>query len=117
VYAPHHPPPDLAALVDHERLRSIRDDYADIAGPLIDVFEQSATETLAELRAAVSRGDEATTARLAHRLKGSARNVGASAIAALSADAEAGGADTPRTVAALQASLGPTCAALRAALV
>jgi hypothetical protein len=44
-------------------------------------------------------------------------NVGASAIAALSADAEAGGADTPRTVAALQASLGPTCAALRAALV
>ncbi|MEA2320938.1 MAG: Hpt domain [Solirubrobacteraceae bacterium] len=106
---------DPGALVDRERVRSLREAYAEIAGPLVDLFEQTATDTLAELRTALATGDEASAARLAHRLKGSARNVGAIAVAERSAAAEHGGRAAREALVALEASLAPTCAALRAA--
>jgi HPt (histidine-containing phosphotransfer) domain-containing protein len=112
---PHREPADTGALVDGERVRSLREDYAEIVGPLVDLFEQTATKTLAELRTALATGDEASVLRLAHRLKGSARNVGASAVARRSAAAEHGGPAAREALVALEASLAPTCAALRAA--
>jgi HPt (histidine-containing phosphotransfer) domain-containing protein len=105
---------DAAALVDPTRLPELRADYGDVAVQLLDLYERTALETLAEIRAALDAGDGDEVRRLAHRLKGSARNVGATAMAELSADLqEATSADA---LARLEAAFAPTCAALRAAL-
>jgi two-component system, sensor histidine kinase and response regulator len=103
-----------AALVDPTRLPELRAGYGDVALQLLELFERAAAETLAELRAALDAGDRAEVRRLAHRLKGSARNVGATAMAQLSAELETA-RDAP-ALARLEAALPPTSAALRAAL-
>ncbi len=54
--------------------------------------------------------------RLAHKLKGSARNVGATGMADIAAELEAGPADVEGAIDRLGAALAPTCATLRAAL-
>ena len=69
-------------LVDEARLRTFRDDYPDFAGPLIETFASSTPPLLAALRAALAmlvtrRGSQAS----AHTMKGSCRNVGATAMA------------------------------------
>ena len=105
---------DLQHLVDPAPLRTLRDDYGDdLATRLVGVFETTATATLVELRAAREAGDPDEVRRLAHRLKGSARNVGATAIAELAAAAEQ---DASAPVGRLGAALEPTCAQLRATL-
>src|ERR1700750_811032 len=68
-------PMDAAALVDPARLPEIRADYGDVAVQLLELFERTTAETLAELHAALDAGDREEVRRLAHRLKGSARNV------------------------------------------
>jgi HPt (histidine-containing phosphotransfer) domain-containing protein len=103
-------------LVDPDRLRTLRDDYGDLATRLLGVFETSVTGTLEELRTAIDAGDREEVRRLAHRLKGSARNVGATAMAELSATLEAGPPDLPAALGRLAAALEPTCAQLRATL-
>jgi HPt (histidine-containing phosphotransfer) domain-containing protein len=107
---------DAPPLVDPDRLRTLRDDYGDLASQLLGVFETTATGTLAELRTAIDAGEGEEVRRLAHRLEGSARNVGATAMAELSATLEQGPRDAPAALGRLTAALEPTCARLRAAL-
>src|SRR4051812_32383858 len=97
--------------VDPDRLRSLRDDYGDLATELLGLFETSAAAPLGELRGAAAARDGAEVRRLAPRLKGSARNVGAPGMAELAAALEHAAPDTPDAPAALgrlQAALAPT---------
>ncbi len=102
--------------VDPDRLRSLRDDYGDLATELLGLFETSAAATLGELRAALAAGDGAEVRRLAHRLKGSARNVGATGLAKLAAELEQVPPDAAAALGRLEAALPPTCARLRETL-
>jgi HPt (histidine-containing phosphotransfer) domain-containing protein len=111
-----HRPVDPHPFVDPDRLRTLRADYGDLATELLALFETTAAATLAELRAALDGGDRDEVRRLAHRLKGSARNVGATAMADLADALEQGPPDPPAALAALAAALEPTCALLRATL-
>jgi CheY-like chemotaxis protein len=77
-------------LVDEDRLRSFRDDHPDFAGALIDTFAETTRPLLAALREALSAGDGAAITRGAHTIKGSCRNVGATAMAEVSAAIETG---------------------------
>ena len=88
-------PPPMAEppLVDPARLRALRADYGAVAAELVDVYETTAAGTVGELRAALAADDGEEVRRLAHRLKGSARNVGATGMAELAAALEAGPAD------------------------
>jgi len=104
-------------LTDPERLRALHDDYGDVALQVLDLYESTAGATIGELRAALADGDGDEVRRLAHRLKGSARNVGATGMAALAAEVDASDADVEGVIDGLGAALAPTCAALRAALV
>ena len=104
-------------LTDPERLRALHDDYGDVALQVLDLYESTAAATIGELRAALADGDGDEVRRLAHRLKGSARNVGATGMAVLAAEVDAGHADAAGVIDRLSAALAPTCAALRAALV
>jgi two-component system, sensor histidine kinase and response regulator len=105
-----------AALVDPTRLPELRADYGDVADQLLVLYERTAAETLAEIRAALEAGDREEVRRLAHRLKGSARNVGATGMAEMCAALEPVPPDAPQRLAQIEAALAPTCAALRAAL-
>ena len=103
-------------LTDPERLRALHDDYGDVALQVLDLYESTAAAIIGELRAALGEGDGEEVRRLAHKLTGSARNVGATGMAGLAAEVEAGPADVATAVERLGAALAPTCAALRAAL-
>jgi HPt (histidine-containing phosphotransfer) domain-containing protein len=107
---------DLQPHVDPDRLRTLRDDYGDVATQLLGVFETTATATVGELRAALAAGERDEVRRLAHRLKGSARNVGATGLADLAAALEREPPDAPAALGRLDAALEPTSAQLRAAL-
>ena len=106
------PPP-----VEPEQMRALRDAYGDVATHVLELFEKTAAETLGALRAAMASGDGEQTRRLAHRLKGSARNVGAVGMADLAAALEAAPDEPHAAFARLEAAFGPTCTALRDALV
>jgi HPt (histidine-containing phosphotransfer) domain-containing protein len=103
-------------LADPERLRALRDGYGDVALQALEVFATTAGTTLAELRAAQAAGDRDEVRRLAHRLSGSARTVGATGMAEIAAALDAGVPDAPAALERLEAALAPTIAALRAAL-
>jgi PAS domain S-box-containing protein len=80
-------------LVDARRIVSLRDDYPEMIGELVDVFADATPPLLDELRDAVARHDDGDIARVAHRLKGSCQNMGATAMASVSATLEGGAAD------------------------
>jgi HPt (histidine-containing phosphotransfer) domain-containing protein len=107
---------DPRTTIDPSRLRDLRDDYGDLAAQLLEVFEASAAATLSELRAALDARDAGEVRRLAHRLKGSARNVGATGMAELAATLEQGPPDAEDALDRLEAALDPTRAQLREAL-
>jgi HPt (histidine-containing phosphotransfer) domain-containing protein len=107
---------DPHPLVDPDRLRTLRADYGDLATELLALFETTATATIAELRAALEAGDRDEVRRLAHRLKGSARNVGANAMAERADALEQVPPDAAAALDRLAAALEPTCAQLRATL-
>ena len=54
-----------------------RDGSSGFLRQIIGVFEEQADEILADLKAAAARRDDTQLANLAHKLKGSARTVGA----------------------------------------
>src|SRR5690348_11189825 len=64
---PTDPAMDAAPLVDPTRLPELRADYGDVAVQLLDLFERTAAETIAEIRAALDAGDGEEVRRLAHR--------------------------------------------------
>jgi HPt (histidine-containing phosphotransfer) domain-containing protein len=105
----------IEGLIDEARMATFRDDYADIAGRLADLFAETAPELLASLRAAHDTGDEEALRRAAHKLKGSCQNMGATFMATLAAAVERD-EDTETAVARLEAAFEPTRDALREAL-
>lgn len=107
---------ELHPTVDADRLLELRADYGDLAAQLLALFETTATATLGELRAALDAGDTEEVRRLAHRLKGSARNVGATGMAELASGLERNPPDAPAVLARLDGALAPTCAQLGEAL-
>jgi CheY-like chemotaxis protein/HPt (histidine-containing phosphotransfer) domain-containing protein len=103
------------ALLDEARMRIFRDDYADIAGKLADLFATSTPELIDELLAAEAQGDAKALRSAAHKLKGSCQNVGAAFMATLASSLERG--DAPAgTVAELAAAFPATRDALHDAL-
>jgi HPt (histidine-containing phosphotransfer) domain-containing protein len=104
------------ALVDADRLRGLQETYGDLATELVTLFEQAAAESLAELRSAVAAGDTEAIRGVAHRLKGGARNVGATGLAELTFAIEQGTFAPGPGVERLAAALDPACTALRAAI-
>jgi HPt (histidine-containing phosphotransfer) domain-containing protein len=105
----------IEGLLDEARMATFREQYADIAGRLADLFAESTPELLQTLRSAHDAGDEEAVRRAAHKLKGSCQNIGATRMATLAASVEQG-QDAGTAVAELEAAFEPTRAALRAAL-
>ena len=105
----------IEGLIDEVRMATFREDYADIAGRLADLFAESTPELLETLRGAHEAGDEEALRRAAHKLKGSCQNIGATFMATLAASVEQG-EDAGEAVAGLEAAFEPTSAALRDAL-
>jgi HPt (histidine-containing phosphotransfer) domain-containing protein len=105
----------IEGLLDEARMATFREEYADIAGRLADLFAESTPELLESLRSAQDAGDEEGLRRAAHKLKGSCLNIGATLMATLAASVEQG-EDTGKAIAELEAAFEPTRAALRDAL-
>ena len=108
--------PAIDALIDDARMRTFRDDYADIVDQLLDLFLNSTPPLLDELRAAADAGDHEELRRAAHKLKGSCQNIGATFMATLCRTIETGEGDVRGTVAELDAALELTETAIRQAL-
>jgi CheY-like chemotaxis protein/HPt (histidine-containing phosphotransfer) domain-containing protein len=79
---PAAPPVDISAA-----LRNVDGDQA-LLGDLFEAFQQDYPKQLAELRDAISTGNAAYTARVAHSLKGAIGYFGAQRAAALAAQLE-----------------------------
>jgi CheY-like chemotaxis protein/HPt (histidine-containing phosphotransfer) domain-containing protein len=102
-------------LIDEARVTLFRDEYADVAGRLADLFAETTPELLVTLRDAHAGGDAEALGRAAHKLKGSCQNVGASFMATLADAIERG--DAPAGVMdELEAAFEPTRDALNDAL-
>jgi HPt (histidine-containing phosphotransfer) domain-containing protein len=104
------------ARVDGARLAGLRAAYGDLAAQLVDVFESTVADTLAGLRRAVAAADEDEARRLAHRLKGGCRNVGAGGLADVALAVERGELDATAGAERIAAAAADACAALRAAI-
>jgi HPt (histidine-containing phosphotransfer) domain-containing protein len=105
----------IEGLLDEARMATFREEYADIAGRLADLFAESTPELLRSLRTAHDAGDDEALRRAAHKLKGSCQNIGATFMATLASSVEQG-QDTAKAVAELEAAFEPTRGALRDAL-
>jgi CheY-like chemotaxis protein len=104
-----------AALVDEARLRTLRSDFAEIAGQLATLFSDSTPVLLDELQGAHAGGDDVALRRAAHKLRGSCENIGAAFMATLAGSIEHGGADD-NAVEELRVAFAGTCEAVHAAL-
>jgi HPt (histidine-containing phosphotransfer) domain-containing protein len=107
---------DARPTIDPARLCELQADYGDLAEQLLELFETTAATTLGDLRDALDAANNDEIRRLAHRLKGSARNVGATGMADLAAALEHDPPDAPTALPRLETALAPTRAQLRAAL-
>ncbi|HWM09924.1 MAG TPA: response regulator [Solirubrobacteraceae bacterium] len=109
-------PEAVDALVDAARMRTFRDDYADIVDQLVDLFLTSTPPLIDELRAAADAGDDDEVKRAAHKLKGSCQNIGATFMVTLCRSIETEEGDVRERVEVLADSLAPTETAIRNAL-
>ncbi|MGQ0654264.1 MAG: ATP-binding protein [Betaproteobacteria bacterium] len=82
-------------LIDRARIRELAGGPDGIAEVLSEL-DAAVRADIADLQAALGRGDAAAVKRAAHRIKGAALTIGAGRLAALAAQVEAGGA-TPET--------------------
>ena len=74
---------DRNGLIDAGRVRRFRDDYPEIADRLVALFADTTPPLLEQLTNAVHASDDEAVRRLAHKLKGSCQNVGATRMATL----------------------------------
>ena len=108
-------PAHAEPLVDDSRIQSFRENYPDIVERLIALFVDSTPPLLQQLDAAAETGDEERVRRLAHKLKSSCDNVGASRMAALCRALEHPNGDPRPLVDELTATYPPTLDEIRAA--
>jgi HPt (histidine-containing phosphotransfer) domain-containing protein len=106
--------PPVASLVDDAHVRLLREEVGELASELADSFAQRGPRLVAELRGAVERQDPAATRFAAHALRGSALNMGATALATLAGAIEYGEAEPTAAVTEIETLLAPTTAAIRA---
>ena len=82
----------MASAIDPESIETLRsinpDDGGEFLRELITIFQTDSPTRIAELRAALARGDAATVSRAAHSMKGSAGNFGAAAFAEINRQIE-----------------------------
>jgi two-component system sensor histidine kinase/response regulator len=114
--APNGESPARSGLIDPGRVRRFKADHPEIAERLVELFEDSTPALLEQLSNAVHAGDDDAVHRLAHTLKGSCQNVGATRMATLCRSLEEPGARAPALADALHAAYRPTLAEIRSAL-
>jgi two-component system, sensor histidine kinase and response regulator len=107
---------DRNGLIDAGRVRRFRDDYPEIADRLVALFADTTPPLLEQLANAVHASDDEAVRRLAHKIKGSCQNVGATRMAALCRDLEEPDGSKVPLADALQATYPATLAEIRAAL-
>jgi signal transduction histidine kinase/CheY-like chemotaxis protein/HPt (histidine-containing phosphotransfer) domain-containing protein len=107
-----------SVVLDEETLASLRSlgsDDEDVLGPLLTLYESGATGQLADIEAAIERGDAQALGSIAHTLKGASWNLGAVLVGDIAAELErrgkAGSAAEPELVAQLRAALATTSTA------
>jgi PAS domain S-box-containing protein len=103
-------------LVDAGRVRRFKADYPAIVDRLVALFADATPPLLEQLSNAVHTGDDEGVRRLAHKLKGSCQNVGATRMATLCRQLEEFDAPATPLVDELQAAYPPTLAEIKAAL-
>jgi two-component system, sensor histidine kinase and response regulator len=103
-------------LVDAGRVRRFKADYPQIVERLMALFADTTPALLEQLSNAVHAGDDDCVRRLAHKLKGSCQNVGATRMAALCRALEEPDARAARVAEQLQAAYPPTLAEIKAVL-
>jgi PAS domain S-box-containing protein len=107
---------DAAAAQVLARVRGLADDEV-MVKEVVELFLDGATESLRDLRASEGTADASAFARSAHKLKGSARNVGAEALAGIAERLEERvGARGLQNLAQLLAAADAELARLREAL-
>ncbi len=114
-------PDGEAVLLDPSRLESLRGMGAGastVVGRIVSSFVAGAEESLAELRQAVESGQHLEVARLAHKLRGSAANLGAVRVSELCLELEQRAGDghtqeAERLLTSVEAVLDRTIALLR----
>jgi PAS domain S-box-containing protein len=108
-------PAPAEPLVDDSRIQNFRENYPDIVDRLIALFVDSTPPLLQELDAAAETGDEEQVRQLAHKLKSSCDNVGATRMAAICRALEHPNGDPRPLVDELTAAYPPTLDEIRAA--
>jgi CheY-like chemotaxis protein len=103
-------------LIDGGRIQRFRDDYPEIAERLVALFADTTPPLLEQLSNAVHTGDDDGVRRLAHKLKGSCQNLGATRMGALCRQLEEPGARAATLADELSAVYPATLAEIRAAL-
>jgi PAS domain S-box-containing protein len=103
-------------LIDAGRVERFRADYPEIADRLVALFADTTPPLLEQLSNAVHSGDDDAARKLAHKLKGSCQNVGATRMAALCRSLEEPGARGGPLVDQLAAVYPATLAEIRAIL-
>jgi HPt (histidine-containing phosphotransfer) domain-containing protein len=101
---------------DDSRIRSFREDYPDIVERLVALFTDSTPPLLGEIEAAAEQGDDEQVRRLAHKLKSSCDNVGATRMAALCRQLEHPSGDPRPLVSELTAAYPATLAEIESAV-
>jgi two-component system sensor histidine kinase/response regulator len=104
------------SLIDRGRVQRFRDDYPEIVDRLVALFADSTPPLLEQLSNAVHTGDDEAVRRLAHKLKGSCENVGATRMGALCRQLEEPGAAKTQLADHLAAVYPGTLAEIRAVL-
>ena len=103
-------------VVDDSRIRRFVEDYPQIVDRLVALFEETTPPLLDELAEAAARADEGAIRTLAHKLRSSVENVGASRMAGLCRRLEEPGARHAPLVEQLRAAYPATVEELHAAI-
>jgi len=113
------PPPATAGngagnpLIDAGRVQRFRDDYPEIAERLVALFADTTPPLIEQLSNAVHGGEDEAVRRLAHKLKGSCENVGATRMGTLCRQLEEPGARAVPLVDEIAAIYPATLAEIR----